>query len=77
MKLVFHAMHENTLVFLNGGEGIHWAPEIGILPSLSFIIVTIVVTVVASLLKSRSMASKDAPLGPHALKKQKPARTLD
>lgn len=77
MKLIFHAMHENTLVFLNGGEGIHWAPEIGILPSLSFIIVTIVVTVVTSLLKSRSMASKDAPLDTHALKKEKPARTFD
>ena len=76
MKLVFHAMHENTLPFLNGGEGIHWAPEIGILPSLSFIIVTIVVTVVTSLLKSRSMALKDAP-DTHVLEKEKPARTFD
>lgn len=54
-KLIFHAMHENTLPFLNGGEGYHWAPEIGIAPSLAFILITITLTVVASLLKSRSL----------------------
>src|SRR5690606_19902576 len=27
VKLVFHAMHENELPFINGGQGIAWAPE--------------------------------------------------
>src|SRR5690606_6014084 len=27
VKLVLHAMHENELPFINGGEGIAWAPE--------------------------------------------------
>ncbi len=58
-KLIFHAMHENTLPFLNGGQGIHWAPEIGIAPSLLFILVTITVTIVASILKTRSLARRD------------------
>jgi rRNA large subunit m3Psi methyltransferase RlmH len=30
LKLVFHAMHENELPFINGGEPIPWAPEIPI-----------------------------------------------
>lgn len=59
-KLIFHAMHTNTLSFINGGEHIEWAPEIGITPSLTFIAATIVVTVVASLLKSRSVKKQQA-----------------
>lgn len=60
IKLIFHAMHTNTLSFINGGEHIEWAPEIGITPSLTFIAATIVVTVVASLLKSRSVKKQQA-----------------
>ncbi len=26
VKLVLHALHENTLPFLNGGKGFDWAP---------------------------------------------------
>ena len=34
VKLVFHAMHENELPFINGGEPIEWAPEIPTFVSL-------------------------------------------
>lgn len=57
IKLIFHAMHENHLSFINGGQGIGWAPEIGILPSLCFIAGTIVITVVASLLSKKKTAN--------------------
>ena len=30
VKLILHAMHENELPFINGGEPIEWAPEIPI-----------------------------------------------
>ena len=53
VKLVLHAMHENELPFVNGGEHIDWAPEIPIWISLGFILVTLIVTTVASLMKSR------------------------
>ena len=52
VKLILHAMHENNLPFLNGGEGFH-VPDIGIGMSLSVIGGVIVLTVVASLIKSR------------------------
>lgn len=53
VKLIFEAMHTNTLPFINGGEPIHWAPHIPIWLSLTFIVVVLVVTTVASLLKTR------------------------
>ncbi|MDT3767601.1 TerC/Alx family metal homeostasis membrane protein [Gleimia hominis] len=57
VKLILHAMHENTFSFLNGGKGFD-VPEIGIPGSLGFIIVTLVVTVVASIWKSRKDKSR-------------------
>lgn len=53
VKLILHAMHVNELPFINGGEHIEWAPEIPTFVSLAVIIATIVVAVVASLLRSR------------------------
>ena len=53
VKLVFHAMHENELPFINGGQHIEWAPEIPTLLSLGVIIVILAVTTVASLLVSK------------------------
>ena len=53
VKLVLHALHENTLPFLNGGQPVEWAPDIPIWLSLAVIIGTLAVTAVASLLKSR------------------------
>jgi len=49
VKLVLHAMHENELPFINGGQHIEWAPEIPIWFSLGFIIVTLGITTIASL----------------------------
>ena len=53
VKLVLHAMHENELPFINGGEPIAWAPEIPIWLSLSVIVGTLAVTTVASLVAAR------------------------
>jgi len=53
VKLVFHAMHENELPFINGGEHIEWAPEISTVTSLLVIVASMTVAVVASLIKIR------------------------
>jgi tellurite resistance protein TerC len=52
VKLILHAMHENELPFINGGEHIEWAPEIPILVSLGAIVAILGVTTVASLIAS-------------------------
>ncbi len=49
VKLVLHAMHENTLPFVNGGEHVSWAPDIPIWVSLVVIVATLAITTVASL----------------------------
>lgn len=48
VKLLLHALHENELPFLNGGEPVG-VPQIPTLISLGVIIVTLAVTAVASL----------------------------
>ncbi|MEU4295371.1 TerC family protein [Kribbella sp. NPDC026596] len=60
VKLVLHAMHENELPFINGGHHIEWAPEIPIWFSLGFIIITLGITTVASLRKSRALPADPA-----------------
>jgi tellurite resistance protein TerC len=57
IKLVLHAMHENSLPFINGGEHIGWAPDIPIWLSLVVIVGVLALTTVASLIKSRRDAS--------------------
>lgn len=52
-KLILHAMHENELPFINGGNPVAWAPDIPIWLSLVVIIGILAVTTVASLLKTR------------------------
>ncbi|BBX88948.1 TerC family protein [Mycolicibacterium boenickei] len=52
VKLVLHALHENELPFINGGEPVH-VPEIPTLASLGVIVVTLAITTVASLYKTR------------------------
>jgi tellurite resistance protein TerC len=52
VKLVLHALHENTLSFINGGEHVK-VQEISTGMSLSVIGVILVVTTVASLLRTR------------------------
>lgn len=58
VKLIIHAMEANTLPFLNGGRPIEGLPHIETSFSLSVIVGILVVTTVASLLKSRSDARK-------------------
>jgi tellurite resistance protein TerC len=54
VKLFFHALHENELPFINGGEHVEWAPEIGTFTSLAVIVASMAVAVIASLLKIRA-----------------------
>ena len=53
-KLINHALHTNELPFINGGQPIVAVPEPSIAFSLGFIVVTILITVAASLAVSRS-----------------------
>lgn len=53
IKLVAHAMHTNELPFINGGNGIEWAPEISTWASLIVIVAAMLVAVLASLIKAR------------------------
>jgi tellurite resistance protein TerC len=66
VKLVLHALHENTLGFINGGHHVEWAPDIPIWLSLTVILGTLVVTTVLSLIGSRRMsaAERDEATGP-------------
>jgi tellurite resistance protein TerC len=57
VKLVLHALHENELPFINGGEHVP-VPEIPTLASLGVIIVTLIITTVASLYKTRVVDKK-------------------
>ncbi|WP_402465664.1 TerC family protein [Isoptericola aurantiacus] len=59
VKLVIHALHTNELPFVNGGEHVEAIPEISTTVSLSFIVVVLTITTVASLARSR----RDARVG--------------
>jgi tellurite resistance protein TerC len=52
VKLLLHALHENELPFINGGEHVP-VPEIPTLASLGVIVVTLLITTAASLYKTR------------------------
>jgi tellurite resistance protein TerC len=54
VKLVLHAMHENELPFINGGQHIEWAPEISTVTSLLVIVASMAVATIASVIKMRS-----------------------
>jgi tellurite resistance protein TerC len=61
VKLILHALHENELPFINGGEHIGWAPDIPIWVSLLVILGTLVVTTVASLVHDRRVSRRSDP----------------
>jgi tellurite resistance protein TerC len=66
VKLILHALHDNSLPFINGGEPIEQVPDIGIVISLTVIIGTLTITTVASLIKTRRDTkdrSRSAELG--------------
>jgi len=58
VKLVFHALHENELPFINGGHHVEWAPEISTVFSLLVILVAMTVATVVSLIKMRRDARR-------------------
>ena len=58
VKLLFHALHDNSLFFVNAGKPVVWAPEIGTLASLAVIAGALVLSVGASLIKLRIDASR-------------------
>jgi tellurite resistance protein TerC len=66
VKLLLHALHENELPFINGGEHVP-VPDIPTLLSLGVIVVTLVITTAASLYKTRV----------HDVKKEAEANALD
>lgn len=57
VKLLLHALHENEIPFINGGEPVP-VPEIPTLLSLAVIVLTLFLTMVASLIKTR-VAGRD------------------
>ncbi|QEN13887.1 TerC family protein [Mycolicibacterium sp. ELW1] len=61
VKLVLHALHENTLPFINGGEHVK-VPEISTGMSISVIGVVLLVTTVASLAKTRGRTTSTNPV---------------
>ncbi|MDL9936342.1 TerC family protein [Gordonia sp. ABSL1-1] len=63
VKLVFHALHENTLSFINGGESVH-VPEISTPVSLGVIVATLVITTVASLVFGKPKDSQTSGTDP-------------
>ncbi|MFF5022420.1 TerC family protein [Micrococcus luteus] len=62
VKLVFHALHENELPFINGGHPVTAVPEISTLVSLGVILGTLVLATVASLIWGRADRASDSPL---------------
>ncbi len=60
VKLVIHALHTNELPFINGGEHVTAVPEISTPVSLGFIVLTLLVTTVLSLRRTRRDAAASA-----------------
>lgn len=72
VKLVMHALHENSLPFINGGEPISWIPEISIWVSLGFIVLSMAVASIASVVRMRRQAAltgEKLHLGAHETEK--------
>lgn len=65
VKLVLHAMEANELPFINGGQPIEWVPHIETWHSLLVILVSMVVSVVASLIKLRIDAKQTGDASLH------------
>ena len=75
VKLVMHALHENALPFVNGGEPFHAAwLEIPIWLSLTVIVGTLAVTTVVSLAVSRSRTRKASQEEPQEVEVESGAR---
>jgi len=58
-KLITHAMHENELPFINGGQHIEWAPNIDSITSLGVIVASIAVSAIVSVIAATSQSKKE------------------
>jgi tellurite resistance protein TerC len=58
VKLIFEALHENALPFINGGEPVEWVPEFPTWLSLAVIVVVIGTAAAASLIATRSKSAE-------------------
>ncbi len=63
VKLVLHALHENEVPFINGGQHVAWAPEISTWFSLGFIVVAMGIATAASLVKLRIVRAREKTNG--------------
>jgi tellurite resistance protein TerC len=63
VKLFLHALHENELPFINGGQHVEWAPEIGTFVSLGVIVGAMAVAVIASVVKLQLDARRSPATG--------------
>ncbi|MDO4910855.1 MAG: TerC/Alx family metal homeostasis membrane protein [Corynebacterium sp.] len=57
VKLVLEALHNNTLPFINGGQGVH-VPEIPTSLSLGFMVLVIVIATIASQIARKKQAAE-------------------
>ncbi|MEN9954380.1 MAG: hypothetical protein RLZZ41_44, partial [Actinomycetota bacterium] len=58
-KLITHAMHENELPFINGGQPIAWAPDIDSITSLVVIVVAVSVSAAVSVVTAASKSKRE------------------
>ncbi|GAB3542049.1 hypothetical protein GCM10027403_34290 [Arthrobacter tecti] len=58
VKLILHALHENELPFINGGQHIEWVPVIDTNLSLAVIVGVLLTAVVVSLLSPKGKQAK-------------------
>lgn len=65
VKLFLHALHENELPFINGGQHVEWAPEISTWVSLGVIVLAMAVATVASVVAARRPGSAESVDGGH------------
>ena len=66
VKLLLHALHENGLGFINGGDPVESVPDIGIGWSLGAILVTLTITAILSILGSRRQMRRAVATGDDA-----------
>jgi tellurite resistance protein TerC len=60
VKLVLQALHGNSLPFINGGKGVHWAPETPTAVSLGAVVGIILVTALTSMRSTRRRVAREA-----------------
>jgi tellurite resistance protein TerC len=73
-KLIIHAMHENELPFINGGEHITFIPEIPTWLSLLVIIGTITVAAIFSIRKTEDEAARHVAPAHHTRGDEAPSQ---